>query len=79
MLSKKVNSNCKRKYIDVKLNAQTINSLLDIGSDISIIDELTWKKIGQPKLQNTKKIARGVSRNKLKIQRRILHECVVQR
>ena len=44
MLSKKVNSNGKRRYVDVKINGWTINSLLDTGSDISIIDELTWKK-----------------------------------
>ena len=40
--------------------------LLDTGSDISIIDESTWKKIGRPKLLNTVKVARGVSGNKLK-------------
>ena len=40
--------------------------LLEIGSDISIIDESTWKKIGRPKLLNTIKVARGVSGNKLK-------------
>ena len=56
VLSKKFKSNSKRKYVDVKINGQTINSLLDTGSDIFIIDELTWKNIGQQKLQNTKKI-----------------------
>ena len=40
--------------------------LLDTGSGISIIDEVTWKRIGCPKLEKTFKIAKGVSRKRLK-------------
>ena len=39
---------------------------MDTGSDISTIDETTWKKIGKPELRNTGKIARGISGSKLK-------------
>lgn len=66
-IGSKNESRCdKRKYIEIKINGCNVNCLLDTGSDISIIDEVTWKKIGFPKLQNTKKIARSVSGNKLK-------------
>ena len=30
--------NGKRKYVDIKINEQTVRCLLDTGSDISIID-----------------------------------------
>ena len=66
VLFKKVNSNGKRKYVDVKINGQTINSLLDTGSVISVMDELTWKKIVFHNFGRPKKIARGVSGSKLK-------------
>ena len=45
VLSKKeMKDNRKRKYVDIKINKQTVQCLLDTGSDISIIDESTWKK-----------------------------------
>ena len=56
----------KRKYVDMKVNGQNITCLLDTESDISTIDETTWKKIDKPELRNTGKIARGISGSKLK-------------
>ena len=50
----------------MKVNGRNITCLLDTGSDISTIDETTWKKIGKPELRNTGKIARGISGSKLK-------------
>ena len=66
VLSKVTRNNGKRKYVDMKVNDRNITCLLNIGSDISTIDETTWKKIGKPKLRNTSKIARGISGSKLK-------------
>ena len=54
----------KNKYVDMKVNGQNITCLLDTRSDISTIYETTW--IGNPELQNTGKIARSISGNKLK-------------
>ena len=48
VLSKVMKNNRKRKYVDTKVNGQNITCLLVIGSDISTIDETTWKKIGKP-------------------------------
>ena len=38
---------------------------LDTGSDITIINEKTWKKLGKPSLLNLGKVTRGVSGKKL--------------
>ena len=59
-------NNRKRKYVDMKVNGRNITCLLDTRSDISTIDETTWKKIDKPELRNTSKIARGISGSKLK-------------
>ena len=66
VLSIVMKNNGKRKYVDMKVNGQNITCLLDTGSNISTIDETTWKKIGKPELQNTGKIARGILGSKLK-------------
>lgn len=39
---------------------------MDSSSDISIIDELIWRKTGRPKLTDTNKIARGIAGKTLK-------------
>ena len=66
VLSKVTKNNGKRKYVNMKVDGRNITCLLDIGSDISTIDETTWKKIGKPELRNTGKIARGILGSKLK-------------
>ena len=50
VLSKVMKNNGKRKYVDMKVNGRNITCLLDTRSDISTIDETTWKKIGKPEL-----------------------------
>ena len=54
----------KQKYVNTKINGQTVKLLLDTGSDISIINEETCKKIGSPQLKNTEKEALSVSRGR---------------
>ena len=50
----------RRKYVDVQINGQKVTLLLDSGSDISIIDESIWIKMGRPKLVKTSKMAKSV-------------------
>ena len=57
----------KRKFVNTKINGHTVKLLFDTNSDISIIDEVTWKRIGCPKLEKTSKIAKGVSGKRLKL------------
>ena len=67
MLSKvEVRQGGKRKFVNTKINGHTVKLLLDTGSDISIINEVTWKRIGCTKLEKTSKIAKGVSGKRLK-------------
>ena len=67
VLTKKcIQNGPRRKYLNVKINGQTVKLLLYSGSDISVISEQTWKKIGCPELRRTNKIAKGVSGKRLK-------------
>ena len=56
----------KRKYINVRLNNKKVQFQLDTGSDLTIINSETWKRIKRPILITSKKIARGVTGGKLK-------------
>ena len=55
----------KRKFVFLKINNVKIKLQLDTGSDITIINEETWRKAGKPSLVTSKKIAYGVSGKKL--------------
>ena len=55
----------KKKYVNPKINGHIVKLLLYTGSDISFVNEQTWKKIDCPSLKGTKKIGRGVSGIKL--------------
>ena len=49
----------------IKINNVKVKLQLDTGSDISIINEETWKKIGTPLLKKTDKVACRVSGKRL--------------
>ena len=54
VLSKKeIEEGQKRKFVTVKINGTDVKLLLDTGSDISIINEKTWKQIGSPPLRKS--------------------------
>ena len=66
VLSKKeIDEGQKRKFVSVRINGTNVILQLDTGSDISIINEKTWKQIGSPPLKKSSRIARGVSGRKL--------------
>ena len=44
------------KFMQVKILNKNINLQLDSGSDLSIRNVYTWKKIGKPMLMVTKKL-----------------------
>ena len=56
----------KEKYINTCLNNKKIKFQIDTGSDLTIINAETWKKVKCPTLSNSKKIARGVTGEKFK-------------
>lgn len=54
-----------RKFADIKMNNKNIRFQIDTGSDLSIISEDSWKKIGKPTLVRSEKVAKGVTGRKL--------------
>ena len=68
LIKKDRNETLNRKFINVKLNNKSIWMQLDTGSDISIILWLikkTWKALGKPYLDLTRKVTCSVCDNKL--------------
>ena len=56
----------KRKNVNTKINGQSVKLLLDTDSDICLINEQTCKKkIDNPPLKNTEKVAWGVLEKRL--------------
>ena len=49
----------------IQLNNKEVKFQLDTGLDVTLINAPTWKKIGRPTIKN-RKIAHGITRNKLK-------------
>lgn len=74
LTKKEIEEGQKRKFVQVKINGEKVQFQLDTGSDISIINETTWKRINKPRLTKTDKIARGVSGRRLKFSGEFLCE-----
>ena len=56
-----------RKYVMVKIFNQTVKLQLDSGSDLSIINLHTWRRLNKPSLLRTKKTARSVTGDSINI------------
>ena len=54
-----------RKYVSVKIRGKEIKLQLDSGSDLSIINYNTYKRIGRPLMTRTTKLARSVTGEKI--------------
>ena len=54
------------KFVKVQLNNKEVEFQLNTGSDLTLINEQTWKKIGTPRQLKMEKIAHGITGNKLK-------------
>lgn len=57
----KIDQHSMRKYIPVRIDNTQIDLQFDTASDITIISESTWKKIGSPTISPTTHQARGAS------------------
>ena len=56
-----------RKYVTVKIFNQTVKSQLDSGSDLSIINLHSWRRLNKRALLRTKKTARSVTSDRINI------------
>ncbi len=61
-----------RKYITVKVLNKSVRFQLDSGSDLSIINLQTWRKLNSPIIMMTSKTARTVTGDKLKFEGEII-------
>ena len=59
-----------RKYITVKVLNKSVRFQLDSGSDLSIINLQTWRKLNRPiiKMTMTSKMARTIRGDKIKFE-----------
>ena len=62
----------KRKYVLVKIRNKEVKLLLDSGSDLTILNYHTWKRLGKPTMLQTKKVARSVLNNKIKFEGEVI-------
>ena len=60
----KMDDGDNRKYVPIQILGKKIRLQLDSGSDLTILDLKTWKKLGKPTLLRTTKIARSVTGEK---------------
>ena len=61
-----------RKYITVKVLNKSVRFQLDSGSDLSIINLQTWRKLNRPIIKMTSKTARTVTGDKIKFEGEII-------
>ena len=64
----KMDDGDNRKYVPIQILGKKIRLQLDSGSDLTILDLKTWKKLGKPTLLRTTKIARSVTGKKIKFE-----------
>ncbi|PIO75512.1 reverse transcriptase [Teladorsagia circumcincta] len=58
-------------YIDALVNNYDVKFLLDTGSDITLLNEKTWKKMGSPVLERTNIVVKNASGEHMKIYGRL--------
>ena len=61
-----------RKYITVKVLNKSVRFQLDSGSDLSIINLQTWRKLNRPIIKMTSTTARTVTGDKIKFESEII-------
>ena len=61
-----------RKYITVKVLNKSVRFQLDSGSDLSIMNLQTWRKLNRPIIKMTSKTARTVTGDKIKFEGEII-------
>ncbi|KAK5972591.1 hypothetical protein GCK32_007695 [Trichostrongylus colubriformis] len=65
--SNALEANCPRVYVNVLVNNYQVRFLLDTGSDITLLNEKTWKKMGSPALERTNIVVKNASGEYMKI------------
>lgn len=61
-----------RKYVQVEMQNRKVKLQLDSGSDLTIINLQTWRKLNKPVMLKTDKIARSVTERKIKFEGEVI-------
>ena len=64
--------------MQVQILNKNIKLQFDCGSDLTIINLHTWKKLGKPTLLRYNKLARSVTREKIKFERELITNITFQ-
>ena len=67
-----------RKYLQVQTLNKNIKLQLDSGSDLTIINLHTRKMLGKPTLQRSSKMARSMTRRKIKFEGKLITNVIFQ-
>ena len=67
-----------RKYVQVQILNKNMKLQLDSGSDLAIINLHTWKKLGKPTWQRSNKMARSMTREKIKFEGKLITNVTFQ-
>ncbi|PIO67683.1 hypothetical protein TELCIR_10558 [Teladorsagia circumcincta] len=54
-------------YVNAVVNKCAVRFLLDTGSDITLLNEKTWKKMGSLTLENTNVVVKNASGDQMKV------------
>ena len=68
----KQNEDNIRKYVPVQILGRKVNLQLDSGSDLTIINLQTWKRLGRPTMIKATKVARSVTGEKIHFEGEII-------
>ncbi|KAK6027119.1 hypothetical protein OSTOST_06856 [Ostertagia ostertagi] len=63
-------------YVNAVVNNCTVKFLLDTGSDITLLNEKTWKKMGSPTLEKTNVVVKNASGDQMKVYGKL--RCIIE-
>ncbi|PIO65310.1 hypothetical protein TELCIR_13028 [Teladorsagia circumcincta] len=63
-------------YVNAVVNNCAVRFLLDTGSDITLLNEKTWKKMGSPTLEKTNVVVKNASGDRMKVYGKL--RCVIE-
>ncbi|EYC10725.1 hypothetical protein Y032_0054g2518 [Ancylostoma ceylanicum] len=66
-------------YVEAKVNQHPVSFLLDIGSDITLLNGDVWRSMGSRKLENTSVVVKNASGSSMKIHGKLWCEIQIKR
>lgn len=61
-----------RKYVELEILNKKVKLELDSGSDLTIINLQTWRKLNRPTMMHTQKIAKSITRRRINFEGEVI-------